>query len=148
MRTEERVEGRRVTLRCPFCLTLNRVDLGKASAHPRCGECGRPILVDRPVKVTDPDLERLLKDAEIPVLVDFHAEWCGPCKLMAPLLDELAKDRIGEILVAKLDTDANPISGTKYGIRGIPTLILFREGEEVGRRTGAIPREELEALLG
>lgn len=147
MEMKGEVRARRVTLRCQFCMTLNRVDLAKARIGPQCGECQRPFLVDRPVKATDQDLDRLVSDAELPVLVDFYADWCGPCKIMAPRLDELARERTGEILVAKVDTDANPASATKFGIQGIPTLILFRDGQESGRRTGVITALELEALV-
>ncbi len=139
--------GRRVTLRCQFCLTLNRVDMNRAADRPKCGECGKPILLDRPVKVSDEDLPQLIRDAEMPVLVDFYADWCGPCKIMAPVLDDIARARTGELLVAKLNTDQSPSSSQQYDIRGIPTLILFRDGQEAARRTGAIPREEIEALI-
>ena len=146
----ERSNGtsRRVTVRCQFCLTLNRVDLSRAADRPKCGDCGRPILLDRPVKITDEDLDAVIKDAEVPVVVDFHADWCGPCKVMAPVLDELAGQRMGEILVAKLDTDANPEATRRFGIRGIPTLIVFRDGRESARQTGAVSLEELQTLLG
>lgn len=142
--TERRAHA---TLRCPFCLTLNRVDLHRARKRPVCGDCGRPILLDRPVPVADDDLERVLRDTDVPVLVDFYADWCGPCKMMAPVLDELAGDRQGELLVLKLDTDRNPVSPQKFGIRGVPTLILFQDGREVARKTGAVPRRALEEML-
>jgi len=138
---------RKVTVGCQFCLTLNRVNIGRLDDSPKCGKCGRPILLDRPIKVTHDNLSHLIKDAEVPVVVDFYADWCAPCKMMAPILDEFARDRIGEVLVAKLDTDLNPKASEKYGIRGIPTLIVFMNGEEVARQTGAVPRGRLEELV-
>ncbi|CAN5524074.1 thioredoxin TrxC [soil metagenome] len=138
---------RKATVRCPFCGKLNRVDLARAQDRPKCGECSKPILLDRPITVTDQDLDRVVQDAEVPVLVDFYADWCGPCKTMAPLLDELARSRIGEVLVTKLDTERNPGMASRFGIRGIPTLIAFRGGREVAREVGAVPRPRLEALV-
>lgn len=138
---------RRATVRCPFCLTLNRVDVARAADGPKCGECGRPILLDRPVKIAGEDLDRLVGDAEVPVLVDFYADWCGPCKIMAPVLDEIAGERRGQVIVAKLDTEQSPELSTRYGIRGIPTLILFTGGAETARLTGAVPRADVLALL-
>src|SRR5690606_25401663 len=99
-------------------------------------------------KVGDQDLERVVADSEVPVLVDFYADWCGPCKMMAPLLDELARERAGEVLVAKLDTDRNPTMAVRFGIRGIPTLIAFQGGREVSREVGAVPKPRLQALVG
>jgi len=139
--------GRWATLRCAFCLKLNRVDMERAVDRPVCGDCGRPFLLDRPVKVSGEDLDRLVREAGVPVLVDFYADWCGPCKIMAPVLDELAADHVGEILVAKLDTDASPQVSAALGIRGIPTLILYRSGAEVARQTGAVPRSTLDEML-
>jgi len=138
---------RRATVRCLFCETLNRVDLTRVDEHPKCGECGRPILLDRPVKVGDAEFDRVIGEAEVPVIVDFYADWCGPCKMMAPIFDDLARERRGEVLVAKVDTDRNPASAGKFGVRGIPTLIVFRNGKEVGRQVGAVPRQVLEDLL-
>lgn len=139
--------GSKATIRCPFCLTLNRVEMSRVSDRPKCGECSKPLLLDRPVKVNGEDFRRLINDAEVPVLVDFYADWCGPCKVMAPLLDDLAQSHTGELIVAKLDTDANPETSQGFGIRGIPTLILFRDGHETGRLTGAVPQDQLVAFL-
>jgi thioredoxin 2 len=122
--------------------------MSRAADRPKCGSCERPMLLDRPVKVTDEDFDRLIGHTEVPVLVDFYADWCGPCKMMAPALDDLARERVGEILVLKLDTDANPATSRRFGIRSIPTLVLFRGGAEVNRAVGAITAHELGALLG
>ncbi|HUG41185.1 MAG TPA: thioredoxin [Longimicrobiales bacterium] len=145
--TETSRAAREATVACPFCLTLNRVDMRRAADRPKCGECGKPILLDRPVKVTDETLERVVKGSTVPVVVDFYADWCQPCKMMAPALDQLAHDRVGEVLVAKLDTDASPAMAVKHGIRGIPTLIVFRDGTEARRQTGVVPLDRLRALV-
>lgn len=137
----------KVTVSCQFCLTLNKVDAGRLEHSPKCGSCGKPILLDRPVRVTDDDFRQVIAGTDVPVVVDFYADWCGPCKIMAPILDEFAHQHIGEVLVAKLDTDRNPRTAQEFGIRGIPTMIVFRRGQETDRRTGAVPREELEKLL-
>ncbi len=132
---------------CPFCGKLNRVNLDRISDRPKCGECGKPILLDRPIHVSDQDLERVVNGSDVPVLVDFYADWCGPCKIMAPQLDDLAHAHAGRVLVAKLNTDRNPVMPQRFRIRGIPTLIAFRQGREVGREVGAVPKPRLEALL-
>ncbi len=140
--------SRRVTVRCQFCDKLNRVDLARLpDTQPRCGECQRPILLDRPVPVTDAEFDRVIQEAEVPVVVDFYADWCGPCKVMAPIFDELAHERMGHVLVAKLDTDRNQATTMRFAVRGIPTLILFRGGTEVARQVGAVPKAALEELL-
>lgn len=139
--------GPRATIPCASCGALNRVDLSRAGHGPKCGSCSRPIALDHPIPLGDDQLERVVRDAEVPVLVDFYADWCGPCKIMAPTLDALARDRAGRALVAKLDTDRNPTMAARFGIRGIPTLIAFRGGREVSREVGALPRPRLEALL-
>ena len=137
----------RATVSCPFCGQLNRVHLERIADRPKCGECGKPILLDRPVRVSDDDLEQVVRGSDVPVLVDFHADWCPPCKIMAPQLDDLARTHTGDVLVAKLDTDRNPVMAQRFGIRGIPTLIAFRHGREVAREVGAVPRARLDALL-
>jgi thioredoxin 2 len=139
--------SRKATVRCASCGKLNRVDMARAADGPRCGQCGKSIRLDRPLPLTDAEFARVVRDAEVPVLVDFYADWCGPCKMMAPVLDQLARDRVGEVLVAKLDTDRNPGTSMQFGIRSIPTLIAFRGGREVAREMGAVPRPRLDALV-
>lgn len=139
--------GPHVTVRCLFCGTLNRVDLTRGDAQPRCGQCAKPILLDRPYPVTDEEFDRVIGEAEVPVVVDFYADWCGPCKIMAPIFDEIAAAYSGRLLVAKLDTDRNQRTSQRFGIRGIPTLIVFTGGREVARQVGAVPKATLVSLL-
>ena len=134
-------------MRCVFCETLNRVDLARAGERPSCGSCGRPILLDRPLPATDAEFARVIADAEVPVVVDFYADWCGPCKMMAPVFDEFASEQQGRVLVLKLDTDRNPATAQRFDVRGIPTLIVFRNGQEAARQVGAVPKRALEELL-
>ena len=139
--------GKHATVACPFCATLNRVDLSRIADRPKCGKCARPILLDRPIPVSDATLDGVLKGTDVPVMMDAYADWCGPCKIMAPILDDLARDRQVDVLVVKLDTDRNPATTRRFDIRAIPTLIVFHHGGELARRAGAIPRKELDALL-
>jgi thioredoxin 2 len=128
-----------VTVRCGFCTKLNRVDVARAAARPSCGACGKPMLLDRPLKVSEEDFDRTVLDAAVPVLVDFYADWCGPCRMVAPLVDEIAHANVGRMLVAKVDTDRAQGVAAKYGIRSIPTLIVFKDGAEVERSVGFEP---------
>lgn len=118
---------------------MNRVDVRRAGDRPKCGECSKPMLLDRPVKVAQADFDRTVLGADVPVLVDFYADWCGPCKMVAPLMDEIAHQRVGSMLVVKVDTDAAPDVAMRYDIRSIPTLVLFEGGDEVERSLGFEP---------
>jgi thioredoxin 2 len=135
-----------VTVRCAFCSQLNRIDLARAADRPQCGECGKPILLDRPIKVSDDDFSKTVEGSEAPVLVDFYADWCGPCRMVAPFVDRIAHDNVGKLLVAKVDTDRAPNVAMRFGIRSIPTLIVFKGGKEVERSVGFEP-ERLQALI-
>ena len=140
--------GAAVTLRCPFCATLNNVDFARAEDRPKCGECEKPMLLDRPIKVEEQDFQKTVLEAPAPVLVDFYADWCAPCKMVAPLLDELAREHAGRVLFAKVDTNRAQQLSLTHHIRGIPTLLLFRDGKEVGRSVGFEPEKVRSLVAG
>ena len=137
----------RITVRCQFCEAWNRVVAERAADRPKCGKCGRPMLVDRPIALDDDTFTRTVTESEVPVLVDFYADWCGPCKVMAPAVDQLASENQGKLLVAKLDTDRAPKTAQQFNIRGIPTVIVFRNGKEANRASGAMPLKALQQLV-
>ena len=141
------MDAPRVTLRCQFCESWNRIDATRAADRPACGHCSKPMLLDRPVPLNDDTFERTIANSEIPVLVDFYADWCGPCKQMAPFVDAVAQKYAGRALVAKVDTDRAPHVAQQFGIRGIPTTIVFDRGREATRQVGAVPQTVLEQLL-
>jgi thioredoxin 1 len=104
-----------------------------------------------PLHVTDADFPKTVLESKLPVLVDFWAEWCGPCRMIAPSVEELTREYAGKVVVAKMDTDANPQTPMKYGIMGIPTLMIFKDGKEAERIVGAVPKamivKKLDAVL-
>jgi thioredoxin 2 len=136
-----------LTLRCQFCDTWNRVDAQRAGDRPKCGKCSRFLLIDRPFTLFADTFARTIAEAELPVFVDFYADWCGPCKAMAPAVDELALRNLGTAFVAKLNTDLAQEISNSFGIRGIPTSIVFKGGKEVARASGQLPISALQALL-
>lgn len=139
--------SRNATVECPACGRLNRVDLARAADGPKCGACGRAIALDRPLPVSEAAFDRVVGGSEVPVLVDFHADWCGPCRMMAPVLEAVARERAGRVLVAKVDTDRAPRVSQRFRIASIPTLAVFRGGAEVAREMGALAKPRLDALL-
>lgn len=136
------------TVPCPFCGTLNRIRLDKLSAGPKCGSCAKPLHLDRPTAVSEADFDKVISGTNVPVLVDFYADWCGPCKMIAPIVDQIAQTHEGTVVVLKVDSDRAPHLSEQLGIRGIPTLLVFRNGKESGRHVGLAQRKQLEALLG
>ena len=127
---------RKATVPCASCGRLNRVDLARAADRPRCGACGQPIPLDRPLRLTDAAFDRVLADSPVPVLVDFYADWCGPCRMMAPVFEELAGEYAGRVLFAKMNVDDNAEIPSKFSTFSIPTLIMFKNGEAVDRTVG------------
>src|SRR5579859_2166371 len=139
--------GKKVTVRCQFCQSWNRVDAARAQDRPKCGKCAKPLLLDRPIPLSDETFQRTIEASEIPVLVDFYADWCAPCKAMAPGVDAVASKYQGQVLVAKLNTDLAPQTSQQFDIRSIPTVIVFEHGREVARQIGAVPQPMLEKML-
>jgi|SRR6478672_3353556 len=137
----------KATLKCQFCGTWNRIIAARAADKPKCGKCAKPMLLDRPVKLDDESFSRTITESEVPVLVDFYADWCGPCKMMAPSVDKLAADYSGKAIVAKLNTDLAQRTSQSFQIRGIPTSIVFLKGKEVARQTGAVPYAALASMI-
>ena len=147
METEAKAATQKLTVRCQFCDTWNRIDASKVTAGPKCGKCGKPILLERPIVLNDETFSRTLNETDLPVAVDFYADWCGPCRMMAPAVDALAAHLQGKALVTKLNTDLSQRTASGFNIRGIPTTIVFKGGKEVARQSGALPLEGLKALV-
>jgi len=104
-------------------------------------------IVDAPVHVSDDVFEKTVLQSNLPVIVDFWAPWCGPCRMVAPVLDEVAKEYAGKVLVAKVDTDQNPQWATKFGVRGIPTMLFVKDGEVIDQQVGAVPKQVITSKL-
>ena len=104
-------------------------------------------MISEPIKVTDEAFEKTVLESSLPVIVDFWAPWCGPCKMVAPILDKIAKEYAGEVIVAKVNTDENPEWAMKYGVQGIPTMLLLYDGKIVNRQVGALPEPMLRDVI-
>jgi thioredoxin 2 len=123
---------------CPSCSAVNRLPAAKLAKGPKCGKCGAQIFTGKPTELTDQSFERHISRSDIPVVVDFWADWCGPCKMMAPQFEQAAKQLEPEVRFAKLDTDAAQATAARFNIRSIPTIALFKGGREVARQAGAM----------
>ncbi len=131
---------------CPACRATNRVPAGrmKPGLAPVCGQCKTPLpLQNRPVTVTDSNFGDAVEQSPVPVLLDMWAEWCGPCRMIAPLIDELAQEMAGRVRVAKLNVDQNPVTADRFNVRSIPALLVLKAGREVDRMVGAQPKAEI-----
>jgi thioredoxin 2 len=132
-----------VVVPCPHCAALNRVPRDKLSEGPACGRCHLTLFTGKPLTLDEDGFDRHVARGELPVLVDFWAPWCGPCRSMAPHFEAAAKQLEPTLRLAKVDTDEVPALGARFNIRSIPTLILFRGGREVARQSGAMASAQI-----
>jgi thioredoxin 2 len=133
-------------IRCPSCDAINRVALDKLrqGLQPVCGRCQTPLPADnRPVTATDATFSAQVERSPLPILLDLWAPWCGPCRALAPVIEELARDLAGRIKVVKLNVDENPATAARFQVQSIPTLLVLREGKELERIVGALPKAEI-----
>ena len=133
-------------MQCSACGTANRVphDKLRQGLRPVCGRCKAPLAANgHPVTVTDANFATTVTASSVPVLLDLWAPWCGPCRLVGPIVDQLAGEYVGKVRVAKLNVDENPATASRFGARSIPTLLILRDGREIDRIVGAVPKQEI-----
>jgi thioredoxin 2 len=130
-------------LSCPACLTTNRVMSSRLNEEPKCGHCAAPLLTDKPIELDETQFDQFISHTELPVLVDFWAPWCGPCRVMAPHFERAAAQLKGRVRLVKVNTEQSPALAARFHIRAIPTLVLYHAGKEVKRMSGALDTAEL-----
>ena len=137
----------KLLLACPRCLTANRVPAARLDEGPKCGKCAAPLLDGKPVHLTEQTFDQFLARSDLPVVVDFWAAWCGPCRAMAPAFEQVGGELKTRVRFAKLDTEQAQGTAARFGIRSIPTMILFRGEREVARTSGAMEARSIRAWL-
>ncbi len=128
---------------CPHCSAVNRIPESRLGDRPKCGKCKKPLFTGHPVELTDQNFTKFITKSDLPVVVDFWAEWCGPCKMMAPAFAEASAQLEPNAILAKLNTEVAQQTAAQFGIRSIPSIILFKNGKEVSRQAGALNTQQI-----
>jgi thioredoxin 2 len=133
---------------CPHCDSVNRLPAAKDARAAKCGKCGRPLFSGEPAAASAAGFQKQIERSDIPVVVDFWAAWCGPCRMMAPAYAQVASEMEPRMRFLKVDTEAEQALAARYQIRSIPTLMVFRGGKVVAQQAGAMDAGRLKAWLG